>query len=326
MTVQRICRLALCIITTCLIAATIGREARAGDVYKESFNTVGFLTVEKQVYEKVSEGGQDKMLEVWYRDPISNERQPKSQTESGTYFSLEWHGATYMVTAKHTILDAAGKPAKQGMFNFNDKDGKRRALTFESMENHEGSRWFLHDSADVAIHPMWRPAQIEMDLVSVRTISTTTNEPQKGATTNEPQKPATPQKPVMLDSVYAIGFPFGLGVGESLSPIAKECKIASLKQELSLRDDNGLPISGGFIILDQALAQGYSGAPIYFCPGSNSYLLGLMSSVNTDATGGKISLVVPLDYVFEVLNSPQFVSYEKLLGHGGVEKPAGDRK
>jgi hypothetical protein len=113
-----------------------------------------------------------------------------------------------------------------------------------------------------------------------------------------------------------------MGVGEALSPIAKECRIASLKQDLSGPAENGMNISGSFILLDQALAQGYSGAPIYACPAPNTLcLLGLMSSVNSDATGGKVSLVVPLDYLIEILKSPQFVAYEKLNGIGEEAAP-----
>ena len=129
-------------------------------------------------------------------------------------------------------------------------------------------------------------------------------------------------KPAILDSVYAIGFPLALGVGETLSPIAKECRIASLKQELSGPTENGMAISGSFILLDQALAQGYSGSPIYACPAPNTLcLLGLMSSVTSDATGGKVSLVVPIDYVIEILKSPQFLAYETLHRLGGGSVP-----
>ena len=293
-----------------LVILCIGHEARGQEAFKAMIKTVGFVTVEKQVYEKVSEEGSDKILEVWYRDPINNQQRPKTQTASGTYFSLSWHGAGYIVTAKHVILDGAGKPADSGVFHLNDHDGKRKSLTFDFMEDHAGSRWFLHETADVAVHPLWRPVELVTGLESIAVENTSTN---------------IPQMPQILDSAYAIGFPLAMGVGESLSPIAKECKIASLTQNIMGRADNGLPVSGRFILLDQALAQGYSGAPIYVCPTPNSLsLLGLMSSVNTDATGGKISLVVPMDYVIEVLKSPQFKSYEKLHGLGESQISAGD--
>lgn len=297
--------LAICM-TAAVITMITHEQANGEGAFNFMAHTVGFVTVDKQVYEKVSNGAREQLVEIWYHDPIAKQQRPKTQTESGTYFSLDWHGNQYLVTAKHVILDGAGKPADRGVFYFNEKDGKRKSLTFEFMEDQEGSRWFLHDSADVAIHPMWRPVEIQPSLVAISTKTAETN---------------TIQLPSILDSVYAIGFPLSMGVGESLNPIAKECKIASLKQELSGRSDSGLPISGTFILLDQALAQGYSGAPIYSCPAQNKLcLLGLMSSVNTDATGGKISLVVPIDYVIEVLKSTQFKAYEKLHGFGRSPK------
>lgn len=301
----------ICVIVS-LIALIVAGESRGEETFKFMIKTVGFITVEKQVYEKVNEAGVEKIVEVWYRDPITNQQRPKTQTDSGTYFALDWHGAGYIVTAKHVILDGAGKPAERGVFNLNDKDGKRKSLTFEFMEDKAGSRWFLHDTADVAVHPMWRPVELVEGLQAIAAGNTTTN---------------VAWKPAILDSVYAIGFPLSLGVGDSLNPIAKECKIASLKQDLSGRSENGLPISGSFILLDQALAQGYSGAPIYACPAPNTLcLLGLMSSVNTDATGGKMSLVVPIDYVIEVLKSPQFKSYEKLHHLGESQDSSEGRK
>lgn len=294
---------------TIVVVLLIAHPGKCEEAFKALATAVGFVTVEKQVYEKAALGGSERVVEVWHRDPISGQQRPKTQTASGTYFPILWHGNTYLVTAKHVIIDGAGRPAEQGSFHFNDKEGKRKTLTFQFMEEKPSSRWFLHDTADVAIHPMWRPIEVEMVFSSITDANPQTN---------------VVYKPSILESVYAIGFPLGLGVGESLSPIAKECKIASLKQELKGQAENGIPISGTFILLDQALAQGYSGSPIYSCPAPNTLcLLGVMSSVNTDATGGKISLVVPMDYVIEILKSPQFVAYEALHGLG-KPKTSGD--
>ena len=272
------------------------------EAFKALASAVGFVTVEKQVYETTTIGGAERVMEVWYRDPVSGQQRPKTQMETGSYFPLVWNGGTYLVTAKHVILDGTGKPAGQGSFFFNDKDGKRKSLTFQFMEEKPSSRWFLHDTADVAIHPMWRPTEVEMVFGAAPDATPNTN---------------VVYTPSILDSVYAVGFPMALGVGDGLSPIAAECKIASLKQDISGRANNGMPISGTFILLDQPLAQGYSGSPIYACPSPNTLcLLGVMSSVNSDATGGKISLVVPVDYIIEILKSSQFLAYENLYGLG----------
>ena len=80
--------------------------------------------------------------------------------------------------------------------------------------------------------------------------------------------------------------------------------------------------------LDQALAQGYSGAPVFYVDEELStaqlakrqnriegglHLLGVQSSDISDTTGGKLSIVVPIRYLWEILESEDFIRYEKML-------------
>ena len=80
-----------------------------------------------------------------------------------------------------------------------------------------------------------------------------------------------------------------------------------------------------FILLDEDLALGYSGAPVFISPeplvtnssvrlGSRSRLrlIGILSANISDSTGGKISLVVPVSYLNEIFESNDFREYEKI--------------
>lgn len=83
-----------------------------------------------------------------------------------------------------------------------------------------------------------------------------------------------------------------------------------------------------FYLIDQAIAQGYSGAPVYYAEGipsgiyskgrallagETTLIIGLVSGSLSDRTGGKISLVVPISYLWDILESEEFKRYEKSL-------------
>ena len=79
-----------------------------------------------------------------------------------------------------------------------------------------------------------------------------------------------------------------------------------------------------YIVLDEDLAAGYSGAPVFISPelqmrdgaftGVQSSLIGIVSMTLSDRTGGKLSLVVPISYLREIFSSNEFKSYEKKIG------------
>ena len=127
----------------------------------------------------------------------------------------------------------------------------------------------------------------------------------------------------LLTDVIVLGFPLGIGVQKSISPIAKKTQIASNVTTLPEIDPNLR-----FYLLDQALAQGYSGSPIFvsedipsgisvgnrpILAGEKITLIGILSAGLSDATGGKISVVVPISYLWEILNSDEFLKYENKL-------------
>lgn len=129
----------------------------------------------------------------------------------------------------------------------------------------------------------------------------------------------------LLSTVYVVGFQLGYGAKDILNPIAKKVQIASMPMSLVENNTNLKSI-----LLDQALAQGYSGAPVFLIEdimaggimvgdkpvikaGEKFYLSGILSAQISDQMGGKISVVVPSSYILDIIQSPDFVSYESNL-------------
>jgi hypothetical protein len=121
----------------------------------------------------------------------------------------------------------------------------------------------------------------------------------------------------LLTGVLALGFPLNLGtLNGKISPVATECETSSWLTSIP-GEDPGLE----FILLDKALAQGYSGAPIFVLPkiidvpglragGGVPYVVGICHSELSDIAGGKHSCIIPISYLLEIFEQPDFLQYE----------------
>ncbi|HEX2966195.1 MAG TPA: trypsin-like peptidase domain-containing protein [Syntrophorhabdaceae bacterium] len=265
----------------------------------EMSKTVVFLR--QQVPKKETIDG--KSAEIFYRPSGTEEFKPMLETNFGTGFVIKHHNRDYLVTAKHV----AEKMTQSGEIVINLRNEKSTAVTFQSLTDEKsampGARWFHHPKADISVHPIRYPAN--NDVIS---ISENMFQDDKGEVR-------------LLNSAYIVGFPMGLGVLDKLNPVAKEAKLASKLTSVthpSVRKDLH------FYFLDQALSEGYSGAPVFYMEdvmfanagapikiSEKAHLLGLQSSAFSDKSGGKISLVVPISYVYEIFESSDFKSYEK---------------
>lgn len=273
-------------------------EAEVLHKVEQLARAVVFLRNQTQAYEM--KGGEK--FEVWYKKVGGKEEyEPKLNTSYGTGFIIRYQGADYLVTAKHVaafLLD--------GEAVMNLPAGKTISLNFGSMERNNkspGVKWFFHSSADIAIHPLLFPQKVDHDAILSNDI------------------PKNDEEIPLLSTVYVLGFPKGLGVRERLSPIAKKAQVASAitsLETLNIRRDLK------FILLDQALAQGYSGAPVFYIEdvmssnthpsikvGERIHLAGIVTLQISDEHGGKISAVVPISYLREILDSADFVQYQK---------------
>lgn len=263
--------------------------------------TVVFLQKEFQATEMKS----GEKVEVWYKYPSSSKYEPKIIKQMGTGFIINHNGKDYLVTAKHVaqFLD------NNSEILLNVTKDSSVSIPFGLIRKSsfiKNARWFIHPKVDLALHPIIYPSgKIEQLHIGTSDII------------------KEDKKIDLLTDVIIFGFPLGLGVHKSINPIAKKSQIASNVTTIDLPEvDPNLK----FYLLDQALAQGYSGSPIFISEeipsgvsvgnrplsaGEKITLIGILSGGLSDATGGKISVVVPISYLWEILNSDEFIQYEK---------------
>lgn len=292
MTKRKILLLFIVLVMICI-------EANAQNI-NELGKTVVFLQKQIQAFEMKA----GERVEVWYKNPRNNNLEPKILKQSGTGFIINHNGKDYIVTAKHVakFLDDASEVL------LNISQDSSISISFQLIRKSsifKNANWFNHPIADISIHPIAYPTE-KLDALHFNTNDISKND----------------IKIDLLTDVIILGFPLGLGVHESISPIAKKTQIASNITTIDLPE---ISPSLKFYLLDQALAQGYSGSPV-FCledipagvfvgdrpisAGEKVTLIGILSAGLSDATGGKISVVVPISYLWEILDSPEFLKYE----------------
>lgn len=299
MSIRLLNRFQLIIITSLIVVFFIPSYAKCLPV-EELGKIVVFLRIQKQAYEN-KEG---KQVEVWYKLD-KNKYVPKKTTNSGTGFIIKYNDRDYLVTAKH-VAEFLSKEAEV-VLNIDQEHSS--SIRFDDLQKSKiisGAKWFYHPKADIAIHPLAYPG------TTIYQLSIPIESP-----------PKADNKISLLSTVYVLGFPLGLGVQEKISPMAKKVQIAS--DLLSIPDINP---DLKYILLDQALSQGYSGSPIFLIKdimsdaiksgdkpvlkvGETVSLIGILSAGLSDISGGKISLIVPTLYLHEILQSAEFISYEK---------------
>lgn len=221
------------------------------------------------------------------------------QTSSGTQTTLHYgsgflavgrKGDFYLITARHVAskIRLVGRLALQG------KDG--RAVVFElTALSADKSGWKLHPGADVAAMKLaFTPKDMEHF---------------NGRFLDPAWIPNSKQAPPRNKTLFVVGFPLRLGVGEFLSPISRETKAASGLLDLVPTE---APAST-YIVLDQPSISGFSGSPVFLTSGVSSEgsmlmienrkpeLIGIVSSTANDNTGGKLALIVPGAYLADVM-------------------------
>lgn len=270
--------------------------------YATRIDKLGKTTIYLREETKCHEWKGGKKYEIWLKDTVSQHSQPKLATKGGTGFLTLHHKRTYLVTAAHVARYMSSKAE----ILWNTASGQSKHFTFEKLQKGiPYSKWFFHPSADMAIHPFIFTEKPEHKYV------------QKSLFWTEDEVIPLGTK------VCVLGFPLNLGVKDILSPILKKAEIASWKITV---EDPYLDPNLKFILLDEDLAQGYSGAPVFISPepqmsdktlmdfGIQLKLLGIMSMTISDQTGGKMSLVVPISYLNEIFTSNDFNEYEKRVG------------
>ena len=274
--------------------------SQAGEKLEATVATVGKAVVFLRYQEQAHEKRDGKLVEIWHRFPDSKDFVQKLNWKGGTGFVTQNEGWYYLVTAKHV---AQSLPPQTEII-LNKTSGSITTISFQTLQHAIlGAKWFFHTSADVAVHPFGIEKDMEVGVLD--------------------ESVYLPDKIELdlLSPAYVLGFPMGQGVTDVLSPFAKQSQIASWMT--TIKDPNIRP-DLKFILLDQALAQGYSGSPVFaelptgplvigrrYKPPVR--LIGILSGAMYDQTGGKLSLIVPLSYLCEVFLSEDFKKYQATL-------------
>lgn len=269
-----------------------------GSSYAATIDELGKTTVCLRGYLKSYEMKGDRKYEVWLKDIENQESQPKLIPNNGTGFLVSHHKRSYLVTAAH-IAEGISNKAK---ILWNTASGKGKHFSYEELQKGiPSSKWFFHSSADIAVHPFVFTEKSEHILVPDEMFMTE----------NEVIPLGT--------KVYVLGFPLNLGVTDILSPISKKAEIASWKTTIDYPE---LQPNLKFILLDEGLAGGYSGAPVFTSPepqmrnntimlgGIQPKLIGIQCRTTTNKIGSQLSLVVPISYLNEIFTSNDFKEYE----------------
>ncbi len=247
----------------------------------------------------VMETFEGKKYEIWRKDLETKQLSLSLQSLGGTGFLISHNNKIYLVTAAHI----AKQISEQAEIYWNTGSGKMNHYSFGFIQKQlPESRWFFHHSADLAIHPFGFTEKAKHSLISEDLFIAKDDHLSIGT------------------QIYIFGFPLHLGITDILSPLSKKAETASSFTSISNTD---LPPNLLFILLDQDLAQGYSGAPVFTSPDikiegnmiktAKAKLIGVQSSVLSDKTGGKISLVVPIFYIKDIFESEKFKDYEKSM-------------
>lgn len=268
----------------------------------EMAKTVVYLSNKTKKMERID----GKIVEIWKKDPINGRLEPIYDNKTGTGFIIKHNNRDYLVTAKHAadFLDSTA------VIILNNLNNEKITIKFQLLSRAliiKNAKWFKHPQADIAIHAMAYPEKV--DALAVRTTDISKED----------------RELKLLSNVYILGFPFGLGLHNNISPIAKQAQIAS---NITSINNSNLNPNLKFYLLDQAIAQGYSGSPVYYAEETSSgvyigdraiavgeaiSIIGIISGSLSDATGGKISLVVPISYLWDIINSDEFIKYERGL-------------
>lgn len=233
--------------------------------------------------------------EVWLKDPKKQTFEPNLNTITGTGFIVVHNGFSYIVTAAHV----AHATSPDTLFIFNQIHHQGGYNTLRQQEKTKKSRWFYHPNADIAIHPFG----ISRDNTEIKYI--------------DENLFASDSDEIPIGSkVVILGYPLSLGINDyGVSPLCKNTEIGSWITTINIPGSNP---NLKFILLDDSLAQGYSGSPVFTYPepqiGANNKvkLIGIVSGTLSDETGGKITLIVPTSYLREILESQEIKEFESL--------------
>ncbi|HNY64813.1 MAG TPA: serine protease [Deltaproteobacteria bacterium] len=206
----------------------------------------------------------------------------------GTGFLVDREGRPYLVTASHVAKDL-GADFKIVM----PGEGGRPVV-----DRMQGVKWIVSPSADVAYTGIDKDDHGEIRKLLQRSI------PAHFLTARS----LPPSRDI---SLIAVGYPLGLGSKGYVSPLTLETRAASGFITLKRFDNHK---DATFILLQSPSVSGLSGGPVFdvgrplieggtVSPREGISLVGLVSGVIWDKTGGKFAMIVPATEISKLFDS-----------------------
>ena len=260
------------------------------DVFGQDNQTVPFDQVTKSVVYLEGEKAKLELIngatyEIGFRRPGSGEFQLLTERVTGTGFFVRNGDSLFLATAGHVARNLALRVRLIA----SDTSGNSKTYSLDNKVS-----WIFSKKADVAVSRV-HDALFILDFLhsalDIRFLADT-------------ETVSVPELPLVV-----IGFPLGLGVQNKFSPLRRETHASSGLIDLPRADTKQVAT---FFVLQDPSIGGYSGAPVFILvahrfgsiimKGLNAKsCIGIIHGTISDATGGKLGVVTPAKYVYELI-------------------------
>lgn len=213
---------------------------------------------------------------------VSENRDKPGTQQSSSGFLVSNEDRLYLVTADH----AANETHSKTQLLYRDSGGKRKSVLFEALFAASSNPWARYKTSDLGY------AQLDSSHPDVQEL--------KGLAI--PLKSLLREAPPRTTKLEVTGFPLGLGVSDSVSPLVLCGNLAST--ELTSESRWGRePV----LYSTPAVAQGCSGGPAFVADDDFSKVMvaGMYIGVVFDTTGAKLSKLVPARIIYEAIQESQ---------------------
>ena len=223
--------------------------------------------------------------ELGFRKPGSGEFQLLTEKITGTGFFVRKGDNLFLATAGHV----AKSLALEVTLIASDRSGNSKTYSLDKKV-----KWTFNEKADVAVSQLRDPMFISdfmQGALDIRFLHDTEDSP-------------VPELPLVV-----VGFPLGLGVQNKFSPLRRETHAASGLIDLPRADTKQ---TATFFVLQDPSIGGYSGAPVFIVDAKRfgntimkgfdaTSCIGIIHATWSDNTGGKLGLVTPTKYLFDLI-------------------------
>ena len=207
----------------------------------------------------------------------------KNSGDAGSGFFVRCKDQLVFITAKHV----ARKTNPETQLCFRTVESKSHfARLFALTAPDEKNPWRIHPTADLAaFRVVFNPKFDEPFLNEIRALAL----PFDMLSTNEVERSRR---------VAVCGFPIGLGTRDSISPLVTTAFVASRQLDFEVEGKHTL-----MYLVGPGIGAGCSGGPVSLATESGRVedLVGAYVATYFDATGGKLSGIVPAQYIAELV-------------------------